>query len=292
VTPSNRIACLIGSTLIFSSALAQITDPKLYASIVDGSVEELKTYLSAGGSPSTKINVPGSNSTIALLDLAVRSSKEDPALVLLNSGASPDNITEFVEVAAEKGFANVLTQVLDRNPAVVLQMRTANHPLFLAIAHGHYDAVSTLLDRMKLLGGAEREAILNEALLVATNNFDAKSGQAIVGDLLKAGADPVGTPALAVAVSTCAPNLVSTLLAAGADVKKRYDVGGGATSLAQYAVRCFDRAPEAAEGVLEALVAAGADLCAVDWTDMGLTQSALAHRSEIEQSCKEASSRQ
>ena len=291
MTPSNRIACLIGSTLIFSSALAQITDPKLYASIVDGGVEELKTYLSAGGSPSTKINVPGSNSTIALLDLAVRSSKEDPALVLLNSGASPDNITEFVEVSAEKGFANVLTQVLDRNPSVVLQMRTANHPLFLAIAHGHYDAVSTLLDRMKLLGNAEREAILNEALLVATNSFDAKSGQTIVSDLLKAGADPVGTPALAVAVSTCAPNLVSTLLAAGADVKKRYDVGG-ATSLAQYAVRCFDRAPEAAEGVLEALVAAGADLCAVDWTDMGLTQSALAHRSEIEQSCKEASSRQ
>jgi hypothetical protein len=285
MNPSRKTTWFMASYLFLSSAFAQVTDPKLYGSVANGGVEELKTYLNAGGSPSAKISVPNANSNIALLDLAIRSAKDGPALVLLNSGARPENTTEFVEIAAEKGFDAVLAYMLDRDPSLVVQMRTENHPLFLAIAAGHSHAVSTLLDRMTLLGDAERETILNEALSVALNSFEKTGRPTIVSDLLDAGADPVATPALAVAVSTCAPELVSTLLAAGADAKKRYDVGGGSTDLAQYAVRCFDRAPDAAEGIFDDLAAAGADLCVVDWTDARLSESARAHRDEIEQGC-------
>jgi hypothetical protein len=227
VSLSGKILCLIGSTLVLSSAFGQVDDPKLYASIVAGGVEELTEYLNAGGTPVARIKVPHADSSIALLDLAIRGSKEDPALVLLGAGARPDNATEFVEIAAQKGFAGVLASVLDGDPSLVLHMRTEHHPLFLAIAGGHYDAASILLDEMKLLGNAEREEVLNEALSVALNSFEAGSDPTIVYDVLDAGADPVATIALPLAVSRCEPKIVSTFLAAGADAKKLYDLGGG-----------------------------------------------------------------
>jgi hypothetical protein len=279
--PYKTLACILGSTLVLSSTFAQIADPALYTSIASGGVEELKSYLSSGGNPSARINVPNATTSMALLDVAVRSTREEPALVLLTSGARPDAPTEFVEVAAERGFAGVLGYMLDRDPSLVFQMRTENHPLFLAIARGHLDAVSTLLDRMKPLGNAQREPILNEALSIATNSYELASGPAIVRKLLDAGADAVSTPVLAGAVSACASDLVSTLLAAGSDAKRRYDIGSGPVLLAQYAVRCFERAPDAAESILRELASAGADLCSIDWADSKMSERS-ARRPEIE----------
>lgn len=280
---SGKIVCLIGSTLVLSSALGQVVDPKLYASIVNGGVEELTAYLNAGGSPAARIKVPHEDSSITLLELAIRGSKEDPALVLLVSGARPDNTTEFVEIAAEKGFADVLAYVLDEDPSLVHHMRTEHHPLFLAIAGGHYDAVSILLERMKLLGNAEREEILNEALSVALNSFDPGADPTVVYDLLDAGADPVTTIALALAVSRCEPSLVSTFLAAGADARKLYDLGGGPVSPAQYAARCFKGDQHVAIEVFSELKTAGADVCAVDPTDNRVPEAARVYLRDVEE---------
>ncbi len=280
--PYKTLACVVGSSLALSSAFAQVADPALYTSIASGGVEELRSYLSSGGNPSARINVPNAATSMALLDVAVRSVNEEPALVLLMSGARPEGTTEFVEIAAERGFADVLGYMLDRDPSLVFQMRMENHPLFLAIARGHLDVVSTLLDSMKPLGNAELEVILNEALSIATNSYSTASGPAIVRELLDAGADAVSTPVLAGAVSACAPDLVSTLLAAGSDAKRRYDLGSGPVLLAQYAVRCFERVPGAAESILGELASAGADLCSIDWSDSKLSERARARRPEIE----------
>jgi hypothetical protein len=277
-----RIVYLIGSYLVLSVGFAQINDSELYANVASGGVDELREYLNAGGRPSVRIKVPHASSYIALLDLAIRSSQEDPALVLLNSGAWPENTTEFVEIAAEKGFAQVLTYVLDRDPSLVLQMRTENHPLFLAIAGGHYAAVSTLLDKMKSLGGAERDVILNEAFSVALNRFGTSSGSTIVRDLLEAGADPVTTPALAIAVSNCAPELVSMLLAAGADAARHYDLGSGPVTLPQYASRCFKDDPDVAKRIIGDLRSAGGDVCGVDLADNSVPDEARVYLRDIE----------
>jgi hypothetical protein len=227
--------------------------------------------------------VPHADSSIALLDLAIRGSKEDPALILLGAGARPDDATEFLEIAAEKGFAGVLTYVLDQDPFLVLHMRAENHPLLLAIAGGHHDAVSMLLERMKLLGNAEREEILNEALSVALNSFDSGTDPSIVYDLLDAGANPVTTQGLALAVSRCEPELVSTFLAAGADPKKRFDLGGGPASLAQSAARCFKGEQDVAIEVFMELKSAGADVCAVDLTDNRVPEAARIYLRDVEE---------
>jgi hypothetical protein len=276
------IACVVGFTLGLASAVAQVADPKLYTSIVDGRVEELTAYLNAGGNPSATINVPDTSWNVELLDLAVRGSKEDPALVVLTAGARPLNPTEFVEIAAQKGFARVLAFVLDTDPSLVLHLRAEHHPLHLAAAGGHSDAVRILLAKLQLLGYAERDEILREALYVALNGFESGEAPAIVYDLLDAGVVP-DTRALALAASRCEPPLVAAFLTAGADPRRREDLGRGPQSVAQHAALCFTTDENAAYGIFGELRAAGADVCDVDMADDRISEAARTYLREDEQ---------
>lgn len=215
---------------------------------------------------------------------AVRGSKEDPALVLLRSGARPTDTTEFVEIAAQKGFAGVLAYVSDADPSLVLHMRAEHHPLHLAIGDGHRDVFLILLDRMELLAYAERDEILKEALYVALNSFDAGEDPTIVYDLLNTGAVPITTRALALAASRCEPRLVSVFLAAGADLRRREDLGWKAASVAQHAAWfCFTKDENAARSIFGALKSAGANVCDVDLSDDRIPEAARTYLRDVEE---------
>jgi hypothetical protein len=248
------------------SARAQLADDVLYASIVGGETQAISAHLNMGGDPNAELSIPNVNEEISLLELSMRARNEQAAVLLLEAGAMVDDVGLLIEWAAEVGFSDVMRFLLDEDPGRLLAMRPDSHPLVIAIGYGHHDVASLLLDRMTgIIGGAERQEILNEALMAATATYGGDEGdELLVDDLLKAGASASTTLVLAGAVLQCDPGLISVFLAAGADPGKQYDAGRGGFAPIEYAVRCFERddiASETAEAVLEELTDAGADLC-------------------------------
>jgi len=253
------------SVLAFS-ARAQVVDEALYASLAQGDAEGIALYLNMGGDPNAQLQVPDTSAKMRLLELAMRSRNEGAALMLLQAGARTEDAGILIEWAAELGFADVMTFLLDQDPGRVLTMRRDSHPLIIAIGHGHWRIASLLLDRMAgVSGGAELQEILDQGLMTATATYDWNTGgRRLVDDLLKAGASASKTLVLAGAVLQCSPELISVFLAAGADPRRQYDAGRGNLTPVEYAVRCFERpeiAPEVSETVLNELTEAGADLC-------------------------------
>jgi ankyrin repeat protein len=275
--------CLI-SFACLSAACAQSVDTDLYNSIVNDETDTLTLFLNSGGNPSATIRVPQTDGSIALLDLAVRAGNQRATALLLRAGATPEDIVEFLEMLAEKGFAEVINALLDQDPALVARMRSENHPLVLAVAAGHDDVVSAFLKKMSYMGGgAEVRDVLNQGLLGAISKHGPNEpSHPLIMTLLDAGADPISTTALAGAVLSCNPNLVATFLVAGADAKRAYDVGIGPTYLAEFAVRCFENTPDNAERILREIASAGADPCAVDLANPRVPESARTYLRETE----------
>lgn len=244
---------------------AQAPSDTLYNSIVEGDAEAITLYLTAGGDPNTELTIPGANTKISLLELAMRSRNEHVALLLLQAGAATSEVGTLIEWAAEVGFADVMAHLLDQDPVRILMMRRESHPLVIAVAHRNRNIVSLLLEKMATIGGyAERQEILDEALIAATGTYDGGVTAELVDDLLKAGASASNTPVLAGAVLKCSPELISVFLAAGADARGQYDAGRGSFTPIEYAVRCFQRGDipsHTAEAVVDQLIGAGADLC-------------------------------
>jgi hypothetical protein len=265
------------------TTLAQ-TDPVLYTSIVEGRTDDIATYLDSGGSPDAELRIPNSDRRIHVLELAMRARNEQAALLLLQRGAGVADPTLHVEWAAELGFRDVVALLLDRYPAALLETRPASHPLIIAIANRHQGVAEFLLHRMtRIVGGAELQATLDEALMAAVGVSDRQNGdKAIVNDLLRAGASAANTSVLAGAILRCDADLVSTFLESGADPRKGYDVGRGSQTPVEYAVRCFERADvtaEAAKAVLTQLEKAGANPCLI-WNRPELPPSMVGVLSE------------
>lgn len=256
---------IVGAVATVSlTSLAQ-TDAVLYASIVEGRTDGVANYLDSGGSPDAELRIPNGDRRLHALELAIRARNEPAALLLLQRGAGVADPTLYLEWAAEVGFKDVAAFLLDRYPAALLETRSTSHPLIIAIANRHRDITALLLYRMNTIGGAERQAILDEALVAAVGAYDPQNGdKAIIDDLLKAGASAANTPVLAGAILQCDADLVSTFLESGADPRRGYDAGRGSQTPVEYAVRCFERADvtaEAALAVLAQLEKAGADPC-------------------------------
>jgi ankyrin repeat protein len=144
--------------------------------------------------------------------------------------------------------------------------RRGNHPLVLAAGRGYKDVVSVLLSRIANVAGAvDRQAILDEAMVAAISSYSpTNDGLSTIRALVSAGASASSTSVLAGALSACDPELTKTFLAAGADPKKRYDLGRGGRLPVDYALQCFSRTgvpTSQVERMLSDLVSAGADLC-------------------------------
>jgi hypothetical protein len=256
------VVCIAASSLAHGATV----DDSLYISIAEKSTDELKRYLSEGGSPSAALQVPGAASSLPLLELALRSSNQEAAKLLLSAGAQPDSPNLALEIAAGNGLAGVVEALLDQDPTRVLRLRRENHPLVLAAGRGYKDVVSVLSSRMaNIAGAADRQGIMDEASVAAISSYSpTNDGLSIIKALLSAGASASSTSVLAGALLACDPQLIETFLGAGGDPKRHYDLVQGGRLPVEYAMQCFSRTGvpiTQAERVLGDLVSAGADLC-------------------------------
>lgn len=279
-----KVTSCIASVAFYCVACAQSVETELYESIVNGETERLTLFLDAGGDPSALIRIPQSAGNIALLELAVRTGNEDATTLLLRAGVQPDDTVAFLEMAAEKGFADVVGALLDEDPALIARMRPDNHPLLLAVAGGHAEVASEFLEKMQFMPGrAAVGDVLDQALLVAVAKHDRQqSAGPLIMKLIDAGADPISTTALAGAVLSCDPALITTFLTRGADARRAYDVGRGPANLVEYAVRCFETAPDNAKLIVRELASAGSDPCALDLADPRVPAAARRYLRENE----------
>lgn len=259
--------CLLAVALVIVSvrclALSPAESNRLYEAVVNNSIDSIRSFLDAGGSPDVTVHqVDTSKSDLAhwsgtMLQLAIQAGHDAIVAMLLEAGADVEKVELYgspLQLATDQGMSMLVLQLINKDPLLLTQGPPDSSPLIVASLGGWYDLVATMLE-VGRQAGIDWDSRLDLALRQALTG----GNEDVARLLLNAGASATDVLAFHAAVAHSNVRMVKELIDAGASPTARFE---GKNALDGVVFRA-ERDPSSRQPAIitGALVDAGVDVC-------------------------------